>query len=314
MENRERNAIEILNLMCGNSGCVISDSGGKDSSVLKHIALKCADKYKLKFSIQHNHTTVDAPETVYFVRNEKERFIKLGIDYQILYPRKTMWQLIVDHLTPPTRLMRYCCAELKEYSGHGEKLVTGVRKAESRNRAAYQEVVTFPKPKKKLKEQIQGNGDFKETDKGGIVLFNLDNADSRQIVEHCYRTSKVLINPLIDWEDDFVWWYIEHEGIQINPLYKCGSRRVGCVGCPMAGQKRWEEFEKYPKYKEAYIRAFGKMLEERERRGLENKMGWTSALKVFKWWMEDKQIDGQLRMDEYGNIYEAYSDDDTRFI
>lgn len=66
---------------------------------------------------------------------------------------------------------------------------------------------------------------------------------------------------------------IEHERIQINPLYKCGSRRVGCVGCPMAGQKRWEEFEKYPKYKEAYIRAFGKMLEERERRGLENKMG-----------------------------------------
>jgi len=26
-------------MMCGNNGCVISDSGGKDSSVLKHIAL-----------------------------------------------------------------------------------------------------------------------------------------------------------------------------------------------------------------------------------------------------------------------------------
>lgn len=42
MEKQEKQAIEILHMMCGNNGCVISDSGGKDSSVLKHIALwKC---------------------------------------------------------------------------------------------------------------------------------------------------------------------------------------------------------------------------------------------------------------------------------
>ncbi len=40
MEKQEKQAIEILHMMCGNNGCVISDSGGKDSSVLKHIALK----------------------------------------------------------------------------------------------------------------------------------------------------------------------------------------------------------------------------------------------------------------------------------
>lgn len=39
MEKQEKQAIEILHMMCGNNGCVISDSGGKDSSVLKHIAL-----------------------------------------------------------------------------------------------------------------------------------------------------------------------------------------------------------------------------------------------------------------------------------
>ena len=31
MERLEENAIEILQMLCGNSGCVISDSGGKDS-------------------------------------------------------------------------------------------------------------------------------------------------------------------------------------------------------------------------------------------------------------------------------------------
>lgn len=33
MEKQEKQAIEILHMMCGNNGCVISDSGGKDSSV-----------------------------------------------------------------------------------------------------------------------------------------------------------------------------------------------------------------------------------------------------------------------------------------
>lgn len=165
--NLEKNAIEILHLLCQNNGCVISDSGGKDSSVLKHIAMKAKEQYGLPFSIQHNHTTVDAPETVYFVRAEKHKYEKMGIEYNILYPKKSMWQLIVDHCTPPTRLMRYCCADLKEYSGHGEKLVTGVRKAESRNRKDNQGIVTFPKPKKDLKLKTENDENFQLTNKGG---------------------------------------------------------------------------------------------------------------------------------------------------
>lgn len=165
--NLEENAIEILHLLCQNSGCIISDSGGKDSSVLKHIAMKCREKYRLKFSIQHNHTTVDAPETVYFIRNERRKYEQRGIDYNILYPKMSMWRLIVKNGMPPTRRVRYCCAELKEYSGHGEKLVTGVRRAESTTRKANQGLVTFPNPKKDLKEKIEDDENFHITDKGG---------------------------------------------------------------------------------------------------------------------------------------------------
>lgn len=307
MINREEAAIEILHMLCENSGCIISDSGGKDSSVLKHIAMKAHERYGMPFSIQHNHTTVDAPETVYFVRDEKKRYEAAGIEFNILYPKKSMWQLIADRGTPPTRLMRYCCSDLKEYSGRGEKLVTGVRKAESNSRKENQGVVTFTKPKKKMKEQIKDNPDFKLTDKGGVIVLNLDNAESRRLVETCYRTTKTLINPLIDWEDDFLWWYIRSENIRLNPLYDCGQCRVGCIGCPMAGDKRWEEFARYPKYKEAYIRAFAKMLIERERRGLKTMPQWKTAQKVFKWWMEDDNCDGQLVMDMNGNIFEEYT-------
>lgn len=43
MERLEKNAIEILHMMCERSECIICDSGGKDSSVLKHIALQAKE-------------------------------------------------------------------------------------------------------------------------------------------------------------------------------------------------------------------------------------------------------------------------------
>lgn len=81
---------------------------------------------------------------------------------------------------------------------------------------------------------------------------------------------------------------------------------MGCIGCPMAGKNRWAEFERYPKYKEAYIRAFDKMLIEREKSGLKTMDIWATGKKVFKWWMEDENLDGQLAFDMGGNIYEEY--------
>lgn len=167
MTKNEKEAIEILQMTCEHTGCIISDSGGKDSSVLKHIALKARKMYGLRFAVQHNHTTADAPETVYFVREEKWKYESIGIKYEIIYPQKSMWQLIVSHKTPPTRRMRYCCSELKENTGFGEKLVTGVRKAESRNRQENQGVITFTKPKKELIKEAKKNINFQLTNKGG---------------------------------------------------------------------------------------------------------------------------------------------------
>ena len=49
MEKLEKEAIEILQALCTYDNCVISDSGGKDSSVLKHIALKARGNIRFKF-------------------------------------------------------------------------------------------------------------------------------------------------------------------------------------------------------------------------------------------------------------------------
>lgn len=305
MENLEKQALDIFEMMC-QGGCTIADSGGKDSSVIKHLALKSRQLYGTNFKVRHNHTTVDAPETVRYVRNQKIIFESLGIEYEILFPKESMWQLIVRHKTPPTRLARYCCSELKENTGIGEKLVTGVRKAESNNRKNNQGIITFTKPKLDLKNEIQSNHDFFTTSKGGVVLLNLDNDESRRVVEQCYRTNKTLINPIINWSDDFLWWYIKKEKIDINPQYFGGCNRIGCIGCPMAGKNRYTEFEKYPKYKDLYIHAFDRMVLARKESGLKCIDKWKDGKSVFKWWMEDENIDGQLAFDEFGNIGEDY--------
>ena len=63
-------------------GFVVCDSGGKDSNVIKQLAYLSG----VPFEIVHNHTTVDYPETVYYVRREKKRWEKLGISYTVSYP------------------------------------------------------------------------------------------------------------------------------------------------------------------------------------------------------------------------------------
>ena len=93
--------------------------------------------------------------------------------------------------------------------------------------------------------------------------------------------------------------FINEQKIPVNPLYCEGFKRVGCVGCPMADKQRYIEFARWPKYKEMYIRAFDRMLEERQRRGKMQgtwNMG-TTGMDVFHWWMQDDTIPGQLELD-----------------
>lgn len=272
------------------SPLVVTTSGGKDSSVC--VAL--AERAGIPFEIMHNHTTADAPETVYFIRSEFRRLEEKGIKCVVNYPvykgaRTSMWNLIPQKLMPPTRLVRYCCSILKERGGAGRFITTGVRWAESvkrkNNRGIYE---TMPSDAKKK------------------IILNNDNDDRRRLFETCSLKAKRTCNPIIDWTDADVWDYIESEHIPVNPLYECGFSRVGCIGCPMAGTAgRQREFARYPQYERMYIRAFGRLIEERRRRGLPT--DWESGIDCFHWWMEDGTLPGQMEFDDL--IEETYDDE-----
>lgn len=59
------------------------------------------------------------------------------------------------------------------------------------------------------------------------------------------------------------------------------------------------EFSDYPKYKDAYIKAFDRMLKVRKKRGLDFK--FETAQEVFDWWIEEYKynVKGQITIDEW---------------
>ena len=111
---------------------MICYSGGKDSDVLVELARRAG----INFEVVNSHTTADAPETVRYIRQRFKELEEIGIKCTVEYPkykgkRTSMWEIIQIKKMPPTRIIRYCCSVLKETSGDGRAVATGVRWEES---------------------------------------------------------------------------------------------------------------------------------------------------------------------------------------
>lgn len=259
-------------------------SGGKDSDTILQLA-RLAD---VNFEAVHNLTTVDAPETIQYIKSQPE----IRIDR----PDISMWKLIVKKRMPPTRLARYCCEYLKERGGKSRVKITGVRWAESAKRKESAGVIKVIGKEKTMRALAEELGIEAQNTKQGGLIMNDDNAETRRFVEQCYRTTSTMVNPIVDWTDEDVWEFLHHYGIRSNPIYDvqdiggtfrpCGRNRVGCIGCPMAvAAVRKKELIKYPKYRDNYLRAFIRMIKKREEAGTTSP--WGTARETMIWWVED---------------------------
>ena len=197
-------------------GYYVAFSGGKDSIVIYDLVKRSG----AKFDSHMNLTGIDAPEVVKFVRDNYPEVIRHK-------PKMPMFKLIIKKGIPPTRVIRYCCHELKEIGGAGRVVVLGLRKQESIRRR------------------------------------------DRELYEESKRTkNKMFLNPIIEWSEQDVWDYIMKYRLKYPSLYDEGYNRIGCIMCPMASSKEMlKEKERYPKFYEAYIRTFEKMLKRRKELG-----------------------------------------------
>ena len=155
-------------------------------------------------------------------------------------PAKTMFQLIEENKMLPTRLARYCCRELKEGGGKGRSVLVGVRAEESAKRSHY------------------------------------------QMVETCQKNRQHLIRPLLDWKWGDVWGFLSEQRLAHCELYDppYNFKRIGCIGCPMAGRMVWREFRFFPNFRKAYLNTIKKIMVNGAYRDFQ------SPESVLHWWIK----------------------------
>lgn len=252
-------------------GYCVCTSEGKDSRVLGHLFRRAG----VKHFYLHSITGIDPPELTYFQRRNFQEYKDKGYLCYDIMPRKSMITMMKERKIPPLRQARYCCTELKEVRvpEQGNSILSfGVRKHESQNRKKNRDEIEIVPPGKKRN-----------------IIMPFDNEENRRTFESCYKFREKRVNPIADWTDADIWNYSEYWKLEQSELYQEGFKRLGCIGCPMAGScERKREFERWPGFKRMYILGFEKMIEARKTAGLEILPGMETPEKWFNWWLSDE--------------------------
>ena len=208
---------------------VLGFSGGKDSQVCYDLCKRA----KINFKSVFNHT-FESNETLKFIREfypdvEWRREVKQGFFDNVVKNHNCLL---------PTVDIAYCCADYKHNPKYiDEASIVGVRREESAKR----------KNRKVLETK---NKTFLKKNKSSISDYFSDSCVASG------APSEIQLKPIVDWSADDVWSYIHRHKIPINPEYKSGGKRVGCMICPKANFTcNYKALMDYPKLIDAVIRA-----------------------------------------------------------
>lgn len=203
-------------------------SGGKDSLVVYDLCKRAGIDCKFYF----NHSLEDIATLRYIRENFPDVIWRRNEKGLFEYIAKNMGGLL------PSVTFAYCCETYK----HNAKFVddasiVGVRASESAKRKDRKVFET--KNKTFAKRHKATIGEYFEDRCQGVGAPN-----------------KVQLKPIVDWTDDDVWAYVKKYNLTINPLYKEGFKRIGCMICPKADfTSNYKNLMRYPKLVNSVINA-----------------------------------------------------------
>ena len=191
---------------------IVTFSGGKDS---------LASLLWVRNNLTKDFITVFCDTGLNLVMLKSKKFDGL-VD---LARKKTRW---------PSSQRRFCTSELKtipmidyilDEVDDDILMIQGIRAAESAKRAEMSKQCTYFKyyvqPYGKDKNGKDKYHTYRRKD---VLAFRANHADD-------------LLRPVFDWSAGQVIDYILENGMQPNPLYRMGYKRVGCYPCIMASQQ-----------------------------------------------------------------------------
>lgn len=253
---------ETMGLSYNPNGPFLAFSGGKDSLALYHAA-KLAG---IKFVAEHTLTCIEPREVIYFMREHYP-------DVKQLRKPMTFWQYMLHKKELPSQERRYCCEYFKENQHPHAVTLIGVRAQESAKRASRNE--TWYNSRNKQRNRVMTMAELYEM--------------AQEMNFQCIRgKDSITISPIFHWSVADVWYFIkEVANVPYCSLYDQGYKRVGCIMCPLAGQKDIvKDIKRYPRYFDAFMRTIHRMR-------LNGYMSYYPDLTdndIFRWWLSKKGI------------------------
>lgn len=97
VEEAEETAIKLIREFeelalrrCPDKGYIVGYSGGKDSDCLVDLFFRAG----VKHTIIHNHTTMDMPDTVYYIRKRFKEWRERGVECEIFTPKNRFGEYV----------------------------------------------------------------------------------------------------------------------------------------------------------------------------------------------------------------------------
>jgi 3'-phosphoadenosine 5'-phosphosulfate sulfotransferase (PAPS reductase)/FAD synthetase/ferredoxin len=197
---------------------IASFSGGKDSQVVLDLVSRVIPSND--FLVIYSDTGYEIPPSLEIYEQTKKLYQKQYPDLQFYLSKNHQDVLYYwDKMGSPSNIQRWCCSVMKT-----APLYKKLKEINKKGKQPH--VLTF--------DGIRGE----ESDKRGNYV---------RVGKEVKHSNVLNARPILFWNVVEIYLYLFKQKLPINPAYRCGLTRVGCVTCPFASN--WNDnicLKKYP--------------------------------------------------------------------